>query len=100
MSMNRHLPPGCRDADLCHGESRINDLSAGQLWALLDDRLQSNLYRRFFRRHWGELACLLEESAQSDQAIWSFWLTWRDKVVNRMASNGEIRLDDGGRRPC
>src|SRR5271170_7258781 len=99
MSMNPHLPPGCRDADICRGESRINDLSPEQLWKLLDDRRQSELYRRFFHRHWGELACLLEEAAHSDQAIQSFWLLWRDKAVNRMASEGEIR-PDGGRRPC
>jgi len=100
MHLNSNFPTGCRPADLERAESRISDLSPQQLWRLLDEKRQADLYRRFFHRNWAELAVLLEEPAQADRAMQSLWLTWRDDVVNQMAMAGEIRLDDGGRRPC
>src|ERR1700722_1368081 len=94
MSDDAALPPGCRPANVCRGESRLHDLSPGQLWRLLGERRQCELFRLFFRREWAELAALLDEKCH-DNAIRTHWLAWRDAAVSRMAMAGEIQLQHG-----
>ena len=90
------LPPGCRAADLERGVSRLDDLSPGELWALLDQRQRDEVYREFFRRQWDELsACLEDEPApRLGAAIGELWKGWRNTAVRRMALEGRIKLDE------
>jgi hypothetical protein len=103
-TFSRSLPPGCRQADLHRGVSRLLDASPVQLWRCLDEARRADLYRRFFRLNWDELCDLLENheaSARSPQnhaalggAIWSLWRAWRNAAVNRMAMGGQIQGDE------
>jgi hypothetical protein len=87
-----HLPPGCRSGDLHRAASRLDDLPPGRLWALLDERQQAALYRRFFHEEWAALATALnEEGTDLGKAVSAMWLSWRDAAVGRMAMSGLIR---------
>lgn len=86
------LPPGCRQADLEHGVSRLDDCSPGQLWRLLDERQKALLLGQFIHDEWAELAGWLDDEARnSGQSLRSIWIGWRDRAVLRMALDGRIR---------
>jgi hypothetical protein len=96
------LPPGCRAVDLERGVSRLDDLPPEQLWRLLTERQQTNLYRQFFRREWGELSACLDEHEESENrqfngrslgnSLRALWMGWRNAAVRRMAVRGQIQL--------
>jgi len=98
------LPPGCRQADLERGVSRLDDLGDEELWGLLGEAERSAVYRDFFQRDWADLAECLEDHAESGNrvhngaslgnSIRAIWIKRRDFSLRQMALAGQIRMPE------